>query len=261
VNHDEAAALLGAYALDAVSEEEAALIAAHVAECPRCTAELAEHREVAGMLSGTGVEAPRELWERIASQATRPEGAPDRVPPVAIGPRPIEPERHRRASDRRRPAWTVAGAVLAVAAVTIALMAVQISDLNARVGHIAAMDQQRGIALAEQAALLQPSTKRVLLVSAPGASHAQGELVVVRSGVSFFVNDRLAALPASKTYQLWAVAGGKAVSLGLLGARPTVVPFVVNALRPPTIFAVTVERAQGVVSPTSSPVAASATPA
>jgi len=254
VNHDEAAELLGAYALDAVSEEEAALIAAHVEECPRCTAELAEHLEVAGMLGNMGGDAPRELWDRIASQATRPGGAPDRVPPVAIGTG-LDARRRR---DARRSAWVVVGAVAAVAAVAIALMAVQISDLNGKVDHLNAMYQQQAIARAEQAALLQPSTKRVLLVASPGSAHPEAELVVVRSGLSFFVNDRLAALPASKTYQLWAIAGAKAVSLGLLGQRPTVVPFVVNRARPPTVFAVTVERAQGVVTPTQRPVAVSA---
>jgi hypothetical protein len=255
VNHDEAAELLGAYALDAVSEEEAALIAAHVEECPRCTAELAEHREVAGMLGNMGGDAPRELWDRIASQATRPVGAPDRPPPIAIGPSQVL-QRHRGDRVRRSP-WVVVGAVVAVAAAAISLMAVQISDLNGKVDHLNAMYSQQAIPRAEQLALLQPSTKRVLLVASPGAATAQAELVVVRSGLSFFVNDRLAALPASKTYQLWAIAGAKAVSLGLLGQRPTVVPFIVNRARPPTVFAITIERAQGVVTPTQRPVAAS----
>lgn len=260
MNHDEAAALLGAYALDAVSEEEAALIAAHVAECPRCSAELAEHREVAGMLGNMGGDAPRELWDRIASQATRPVGAPDGPPAIAIGPS-LGARRRHRGPGARRPTLAVAGALVAAAAVTIALMAVQISSLNTKVSHLGAMYQHQGLTLVEQAALLLPSTKRVVLVAGTGATSQQAELVVARSGPSFFVNDRLATLPASKTYQLWAVAGGKAVSLGLLGHAPKLVAFTVNAVRPPTTFAVTVERAQGAVAPTSSPVAASATPA
>jgi anti-sigma factor RsiW len=257
VNHDEASALLGAYALDAVSEEEAALIAAHVAECPQCTAELAEHREVAGMLGNMGGDAPRELWDRIASQATRPVGAPDRTPPIVVPTSLATERRHRRQGARRSP-WAVAIALTTVAAVTIALMAVQISHLNTRVAHLSSMYSHQGLLLAEQAALLQPSTKRVGLVDASGTTQ-QAELVLARSGPSFFVNDQLATLPASKTYQLWAVTAGKPVSLGLLGQTPTLVAFTVNAARPPTTFAVTVERAAGVAAPTSNAVAVSPT--
>jgi anti-sigma-K factor RskA len=257
VNHDEAAALLGAYALDAVGEEEAALVGAHVEECPRCTAELAEHREVAGMLGNTGGDAPRELWDRIASQATRPSSAPLQTPSIAVASLGGIERGHRRQGPRRGP-WAVAGALVAVAAVTITLMAVQISSLNGRVGRLAVISEQQGILRSEQAALLDPSTRRVMLRGAVGAPSAQAELVLVRSGNSFFVNQQMATLPASKTYQLWAVTGGQAVSLGLLGRGPSVVPFRVSSVRPPTRFAVTVERATGVVTPTSSPVAISA---
>lgn len=252
MNHDEAAELLGAYALDAVGEEEAALIAAHVEECPRCTAELAEHLEVAGMLGNIGGDAPRELWDRIASQATRPSTAPTTTPTVSVPGTPQATRRHRQPRASRR-AWVVGTALVAAAAVTISLMAAQISSLNGRVAHLAAISEQRGILLSETAALLDPSTKRVMLVGANvGARHA--EVVLVRSGLSYFVNHGLRTLPASRTYQLWAVAGGQAVSLGLLGRGPTVVPFVVSALRPPTTFAVTIERSTGVVTPTSHPV-------
>jgi anti-sigma-K factor RskA len=257
VNHDEAAELLGAYALDAVGEEEAALVAAHVEECPRCTAELAEHREVAGMLGNMGGDAPRELWDRIASQATRPSSAPLQTPALAPSSLGGSDRRHRRRGARRGP-WLVAGALVAVAAVTIALMAVQISSLNTKVGRLAAIAGQQGISRSEQAALLDPSTRRVVLRGPIGTPIAQAEVVLVRSGLSYFVNDKMAALPASSTYQLWAISGGQAVSLGLLGRGPNVVPFVVSTVRPPMRFAVTVERATGAVTPTSNPVAISA---
>lgn len=258
MSHDEAAVLLGAYALDAVGEDEAALVAAHVAECPRCTAELDEHLEVAGMLGNRGGDAPRELWDRIASQATRPSSAPTATPPISVGPSHWGTERrHRRQGSRRAP-WAIAGSLVAVGAVTIALMGIQISSLNDKVTHLASVAQQRGIASAMQAALLDPSTKRVLLVASPGAVQPQAEVVLERIGLSYFVNNRLATLPATKTYQLWAIGRRKTVSLGLLGRGPTVVPFVVNAARPATLLAVTIERAAGVVAPTSNPVAVSA---
>lgn len=258
MNHDEAAELLGAYALDAVGEEEAALVAAHVEECPRCTAELAEHREVAGMLGNMGGDAPRELWDRIASQATRPSTAPLQTPVPAAASLGGSNRRHHRRDGARRGPWLAAGALAAVAAVTIALMAAQISSLNTKVGRLAAIAEQQGVSRSEQAALLDPSTSRVVLRGPIGTPIAQAEVVLVRSGLSYFVNDQMATLPASMTYQLWAIEGGRAVSLGLLGRGPSVVPFVVSAVRPPTRFAVTVEHATGAVTPTSNPVAISA---
>lgn len=68
MTHDEITELLGAYALDAVSPEEASEIEQHLAECPRCGAEVAAHREVAGVLGNLGGVAPAGLWSRIADE-------------------------------------------------------------------------------------------------------------------------------------------------------------------------------------------------
>ena len=54
VPHEEVAGLLGAYALDALDSDEAALVEAHLRDCPRCSAELARHHEVAGLLANSG---------------------------------------------------------------------------------------------------------------------------------------------------------------------------------------------------------------
>ena len=68
MTHDEITELLGAYALDAVSPEEAAEIEQHLTECPRCRAEVTAHREVAGVLGNLGGSAPAGLWSRIADE-------------------------------------------------------------------------------------------------------------------------------------------------------------------------------------------------
>ena len=149
MNHEQAAQLLGAYALDAVDEEEAALIEAHVAECPRCTAELAEHREVAGMLGNMGGDAPRELWDRISSQATRPVTVPTSTPELVLPTVGGAARRHLGPRGRRAP-WVVAGAVLAVAAVVIALMAVQVARLDTKVSNLTALTARQGISRADR---------------------------------------------------------------------------------------------------------------
>ena len=53
--HTDVEGLLGAYALDAVDPEETERIEAHLADCPRCRAEVDRHREVAAAI-GNSVE-------------------------------------------------------------------------------------------------------------------------------------------------------------------------------------------------------------
>ena len=72
--------LLGAYALDAVSDEERRAVEQYLLISPRARQEVAEHREVATMLAWSGMAAPDGLWDRIAAnlessgEAPRPTG-------------------------------------------------------------------------------------------------------------------------------------------------------------------------------------------
>src|SRR3954468_13451869 len=68
---DEFTELLGAYALDAIDDDEREAIEAHLLTCPRCRAEVAEHREVAAFLS-KGAPAPDGVWDRIAAELSPP---------------------------------------------------------------------------------------------------------------------------------------------------------------------------------------------
>ena len=65
--HGEIEELLGAYALHATEPEEDREIEAHLADCPRCRAEVQAHLEVAAMLGSSASEVPAGLWEKIAA--------------------------------------------------------------------------------------------------------------------------------------------------------------------------------------------------
>ena len=70
--------LLGAYALDAVDVDEREQIEDYLEENPRARAEVAEHREVAAMMSLAGGRAPDGVWDRIAdtiSTGKSPDGS------------------------------------------------------------------------------------------------------------------------------------------------------------------------------------------
>src|SRR5947207_307671 len=99
LNHAAIEELLGAYALDAVDDDERDAVERHLAECPRCRAEVTEHREVAALLANAGLPAPDGLWDRLAGvlDAPPPQLALAPVPP----PRRGRLRRHGGAGRRR----------------------------------------------------------------------------------------------------------------------------------------------------------------
>jgi hypothetical protein len=73
--------LLGAYALDAVDDDERREIEAYLSANPRARAEVDSHRRVAAMLAVGDQAAPKDLWNRIAS-ALPLNAVPLRLAPV-----------------------------------------------------------------------------------------------------------------------------------------------------------------------------------
>ena len=262
VNHDEISQLLGAFALDAVDPDEAEAIRAHLTDCPRCSSEVAEHWEVTGLIANVGVDAPAEIWDRIAAQIDT-EARTRRPAPLHLASS-TSTARRPAATVRRRLAWSAVGTVAAAAAVVAVLLGVQVGRLDQRVGQLANASRHSGLNQVVQAALLDPSAQKVTLAATssstvggtPLAKGARAAVVVVLpDGSAFVLNTGLPRLAADRTYQLWGVVNGQTVSLGLLGNQPRDTPFTVNPAAPVETFAVTDETAGGVVRPTHNPVA------
>src|SRR5205823_2389882 len=175
-SHAELEALLGSYALDAVDGPEAEAVELHLLECPRCRAEVAEHREVAALLGNVGTPAPEQLWDRIAAslEETPPEPALDAVSEL----------RPPRRMVRRRLAVGLAG-VAAAAAVVIGLLAFQVHRLDNRVNSLAQATPDHGLSQVATAAVLDPQARRVDLRSGQGGQSAQG--VVLPNGNGYLV--------------------------------------------------------------------------
>lgn len=221
-SHDDIAELLGAYALDAVEPDEADAVEAHLVECPRCTAEVAEHREVAAMLAHTGAPAPDGLWTRIAESLEEP------PPEMSIPLTTSEPEGGVvELAERRRgriARWLPAGAAAAAVLVVVGLVA----------GLVVADDEGGSVDRSEDVALplLEDVARRVL--NDPDAvkvnlTSSDGELAapaaIDADGSGYLFGNALPALDETQTYQLWGVSDGAVVSLGVLGASPDVVAF------------------------------------
>jgi anti-sigma-K factor RskA len=231
VTHVEIEELLGAYALDAVDEDERREVEEHLATCPRCRAEVTAHREVAAMLGNATGEgpavAPENLWDRIAASLQEE--------PPALG------------SVVRPPSWrrfsliVPIGAVAAALVLIVGLLAAKVGNLDQRVGSLS---HQTTIA----SAISNPAHRTVVLTSASKASW-QATAVVLPNGEGYVISSSMPAIGSSRTFQLWALARGKVVSLGVLGSDPVGAAIRVEPTM--TLLMITAEPLGGTPAPTT----------
>lgn len=220
--------LLGAYALDAVSDDERRAVDEYLLVNPRARQEVAEHRDVAALLAWSGTAAPDGLWDRISAQLDEP--APELRMPLA--PVTSIDRAPKRRWLRSAGSWTLATAAAAVVAVLVATAV--ISDRG----------DESPLAAAVAAAREDRDSRVASLRSADGI--VVGEAIVDQDGHGYLVATSLPALPDDRTYQLWGVIGDRVISLGVLGAAPEIEPFSVDA--PVSQVVITNEVAGGVVS-------------
>ena len=245
--------LLGVYALDAIDDDEREAIELHLLECPRCRAEVAEHREVASFLSQAGAPAPDGVWDRILAELS-PEAPPLRlsVAPIATTETAsdvVVPFAPPRPQVRRR---TFAAAV-AAAAVIVALLGVVSVSQYAKINR---MESSAQSSAPEQRAIdvMSGSGLQVHLNGAYGTAQA----VVSDKGEGYLIAKNLPTPKAGSVYQLWGQIDDQTLSLGTFDGQSRVVPFTVDGKRMKQIhsFAVTEEQAPGVVKSTNKPVVA-----
>ena len=257
-DNDEFSELLGAYALDAVDPDEREAIERHLVDCPRCRAEVAEHREVAAYLSHTGAAAPEGVWDRIAADLAPPappmrmtilpsgeaaKAAADAAP-SADGAGSVT-SIDRAPSAGRRPSRPML-AVLAIAACIIVVLGVVVAAQSRRVVGDRTVEEMASDAVAD-------SKLKVDLTGDAGSARA----VVGADGTGYLIMDGVAAPADGDVYQLWGKVDGTVLSLGTFGAAE-VVPFSVDPERIGDIelFAVTQEKAPGVIESTQTPIMA-----
>jgi len=268
LNREELDGLLPLYALDALEGEERAQVARYVARDADARAEVDSLREAASFMPHPTRHAPPSLWSGIeqalggspdTSRETPPAPlaalpSPTPAPDPDVAPAgdvaPIRPRDRRDRRDRNR--------VFAIAAALVLLLAVSVSAV---LGVVVAHQQDRIDALANEMHHDTITRQAAMASTMPGAHSARltadsgttaGRVVMLPDGSGWFLHSDLAALPAGRTYQLWAVvddgAGGtRYVSVGVLGREPDATAFRVSA--PVTGFVVSEEPVGGATSP------------
>lgn len=232
---DELDELLGAYALDAVDDDERAEVERYLAGNPRARNEVQQHREVATMLAFSGADAPEGLWDRIVGLLDEEAPAPG---PELARVLPLVPT----ASAQKRPGRIGLAIGGAVAASLIAVLGYVAIDRGRQLDELRPQAVESILSQGLGQAMADPASAKVELASPDGTVTAQA--VVEPNGVGYLAAKALPALPEDRTYQLWGLVGGKVISLGIMGNRPQILPFTVNG--PLEALVITDEAAGGV---------------
>lgn len=228
--------LIGAYALDALADDERAAFERHLADCEPCREEVTGLRRTAVRLAdAAAVPPPQRVRERVLAQAGVTPQVRDVVTPITAAP-------SRRAGGR--PVWLAAAAVLA--AVSVGTGAVAWDEYRAA-------QDARSVAEQITRVVVDPSARSVQ-ASVAGGGRAT---LVVAGGRAVLAGGGLPALPGDRTYQLWIIRGKRITSAGL-GPTGTdaAQPWsrLVNGVQPGDTVAVSVEPTGGSAQPTTTPV-------
>jgi len=216
--------LSGAYALDALSDEEAKHFRMHLRDCASCREEVRELRQAAARMGESEAKPPpSSLKARILAAADQQPQAPPKVSPI---------------EGARSPRWRVRIAAAAVAAVLVIAAGFGISQFRSS-------DHQSDVAQVFQAADAHEARVKT----------RTGDTVTVatsrRLGKMAVETEALPRLSEQRVYQIWAIQHGTPVSAGLLDD-----PDRGAAMALPnagTLVAITVEPAGGSRTPTTAP--------
>ncbi len=242
--------LLGAYALDALDEDERLLVDRHLSTCDSCREEVRDHREVAALLAPPPIPPPDRVWGRILAGIAVAAPADELAPVVPLR------RRERRFESTRWLAGAAAAVAVVALGVTVVVQSGRIGSLDDQVTaqqqEIAAF-QADPLRQAATAALEDPNARIADLTAED--TEARMQIVLLPDGTGYVFENTMTPLPDEATYQLWALVDDRIISAGVLGNDPGVVPF---HLDPAGVqgLVVTEEVAGGVAQSESDPVVA-----
>jgi anti-sigma-K factor RskA len=240
------------YALGALDSEERVAFEAHLAGCAACRADVQAYQDVTGLIgqSAPPVAAPPQLKQRILAEARK-------VRPITS--RPSVAAKRQRSNVLP---WLLAAASVVVAA------GLGVFFRQERAHRLAAENEEQSaqtqLAAARSelartdsvlAALLAPDLQTAALAAQGRPPSARLYYSRDRNTVVLTAHD-LQPAPSGRTYQLWGIADGQAVSLGTFNTEPNgraVVTLVVPAGARFQVSAITDEPAGGSPQPTTTP--------
>lgn len=219
--------LSGAYALDALSAEEAAAFRTHLDTCVACCEEVRELRAAAARMGASeAIVPPDHLKERVLEAADRTPQLPPKVTPIKAA----------RSRGWMPKLLTAAAAVVLVAGAIFGIGQLQGDDTVPLAAGVSQVFEAPDAHTAEV-----KTAKGVLRVA---TSPSKGEMAVDTRD--------LAPLDDQHVYQLWAIVDGAMTSAGLVEDKDEGAHMAMPAQG--TQVAITVEPAGGSQEPTTDPI-------
>lgn len=228
--------LSGAYAADALPDDERVAFEAHLRNCPDCAHEVRELTETTSRLAiAVAQTAPAGLRTRVLSEIEMVRQRPPSNPRRGLDDEPTAQPWYRQPMG-------VAASFLLVLSVALAGVAVG-----------ANRDADRAEQNAARVAAIATDPDRVTLggtVTTGGTAS-----VVAADGEAIFRADGLTVLPEDRGYQLWVINEDGARSVGVLGrGTSSHVEALVTDVAAGDSIGLTVEPSEGSDNPTTDPV-------
>jgi predicted anti-sigma-YlaC factor YlaD len=218
LTHDELRELLGAYALDAVDDDERQTIEQHLASCSDCRHEVDQHLSVAAMLAQADSPVPEGLWDRVRAGISEAEAT---APVVEL-------------DSRRRLLPFLSAAAVTVLVALISVQTIRLEQANNQLAvsesRLAAIEQAFTDGDYSALATLAASTPGAVTVALDGEAGG-GTATILPDGTGYLSAEGFQPLADEATYQLWAVVDGEVISAGILGSKPAVSPFHIDPER------------------------------
>jgi anti-sigma-K factor RskA len=220
--------LSGAYAIDALSDDEAAAFRTHLDTCVACCEEVRELRSAAARMGASeAIVPPAHLKERVLEAADRTPQLPPKVTSIKA----------------RRPNGWMPKLLTAAAAVVLIVGAVL------GIGQLQRGDDTVPLAAGVSQVFEAPDAHTAEVKTAKGVlrvatSPSKGEMAVDTRD--------LAPLDDDHVYQLWAIVDGTMTSAGLVEDKDAGAHMAMPAAG--TQVAITVEPAGGSQEPTTDPI-------
>jgi anti-sigma-K factor RskA len=237
---DDLHSIAGAYALDALSDDERAQFEQHLSGCSDCADEVGGFHETTARLAvATAAQPPPALRARTLAAAVR---TPQLAPLLA----------DRASSRTARVAAAFRGrtrAIAAVVACTVVAAAVAIGITLATTRHQVRENPSHDKDVA--AVLNAPDA---VVMKAPISTGGTATVVMSHQmKMLVFTAAGLKPLPAAKGYQLWLLHGGRRISAGMLPAAHAgaTMPMTAHGAAAGDRLGLSVEPAHGSSAPSS----------